>query len=1523
MATITAITSSGTPLNVLSTSTWVGGVVPGATDTVVFPNQALRTTFTSPVQNGFLAQAPWTGQITLPVASTTGFPATGSIYIFPAPFLDPLLPVKLDYTGSTATSFLSCSVDYSFRNWIYQNSHSRVEAFPGDNVAMGDLRYGDYIYRGFTGSIAATNPFNWQNQYVLTGSATWTVEKINIGHGCDFTVKDTATLILNNTITTTTCFIQPVSSPAYGGMRLLDSCTFRVTGSYDNRSSGQINGIFLGTVSNAYLIVSGSSNYSSSLLTSSSAAGTATLTLQNASNFALGDFITVQSIPNSTRIAYVRSGSNSLNVSGSLSKFGTPTLDFSFPVGSHYGSQFATYDTASHETDEVVQIESINSNVVTVSQRFGKQGEIQQDLGLYDFRSFTETYLSSPEPYVGTMRAVLVDSNHENYKAGDTLIISGAAYRVHHATSYLSQSAFIDFTTPATKWTDHIALDEYMYSGSGYTMTGTFRPVQRKWTLLTTASRAGISSLYINSASCTTPANPALAEASIFACLKNTYFTEGEIVLSGSIMRDFTTADSSAGSTGLGVYCGFNPYQRTYVTSGTNTSAISGNSSIFEGASGLSVFDSLVHVRHLGFAWGNTMQWSQTGSIDPNQNPADLPITPFTGSGQSVSLKITRENGIQRYFLQNVLLDEALLPAVERGMIAIALQRFASVFSINIRERYQLLLLDTQQSFSPRDFIKQGGLLDNHVSGKVCKFIANEIEDPMGMRNLLWDYYYNKGKTNILPYCHNFIQTTAGNVDTGLANSGLMGRNMAWRTTGASGFTPNQINKTSTNFFITYDLGQAVNFDTVGVGIIKADSSYAENDTNNRLLGVRIDVADNPDSWTTVWAKADDNRLATNGNAVRFYTFPSGSVTKRFVRFYSDGGSASTGYNNQSFFGIYNFATGSAGLYPGNTTNQIKLRSAQNFDVGDQIWFWNKDADGKISDGGLNQGVGQRFINYDSITNITTTATDANVVGGLTDYYTITAKSGSVITLDRTPAYDHLLERTVVMKLNRGKINITGGRINRVTLQQAGALSTFYIEHVQHYNCNTAATVPGIIKTTDATYTSLRAVLEDVFLYSPQRNRFTHSVVGMRERNVIGRVTAFGPGLLDTYVSSYTGIVFNMFSYGSNSSVMYWPIGHVDRLIFNSNVMLLQGFYNSARTGIETNGAFERRGRIIIKNNHYQLVSAVDVRTLPPGQFPLQYVDQIYKLTEWKNNYFSGIFAASAQAAGVVGNSPLTQLWNMTDLRNNGFKPIEAKIPASTLANQGVPYLASARIDTDIRGYLETINIRLDKSNFIRMTSKSSTSMLIFDETGYYSAWQTVTPAVATPNEHGNFLNCSFYVNKPSSVKVQLSMLCRVTNGRKHNIAESPSAARSNQGFIHPNRVLPKILIVDADKHVVLSRTIVNNIAWQTINIDETFTLNPGHYAVVFETGYDITTGGAGGRTQRILDYTRPDLSIATTDLANLTVYHNNWDVHKLFDNAELNTSLDPFVSANRGVTAVERIVNNLATSVKFNKVKL
>lgn len=99
---------SHTSANALATSTWAGGVVPGAADQVYVVGR--RTTISSTYYK-------WAGSTqTINVASTSNFASSGFFYTHTSGGDI----VKINYTGTTATSFTGCSVDESdpFYTWV-------------------------------------------------------------------------------------------------------------------------------------------------------------------------------------------------------------------------------------------------------------------------------------------------------------------------------------------------------------------------------------------------------------------------------------------------------------------------------------------------------------------------------------------------------------------------------------------------------------------------------------------------------------------------------------------------------------------------------------------------------------------------------------------------------------------------------------------------------------------------------------------------------------------------------------------------------------------------------------------------------------------------------------------------------------------------------------------------------------------------------------------------------------------------------------------------------------------------------------------------------------------------------------------------------------------------------------------------------------------------------------------------------------------------------------------------------------
>lgn len=105
MATITSVLNFVGTKSWNDTTAWQGGVVPTSADTAnIF---GVRTTIN---QTAFSA---WTGVRTITVASTTNFPSSGVFYTV----TECNLKVRVNYTATTATQFLGCSLDTSYANW--------------------------------------------------------------------------------------------------------------------------------------------------------------------------------------------------------------------------------------------------------------------------------------------------------------------------------------------------------------------------------------------------------------------------------------------------------------------------------------------------------------------------------------------------------------------------------------------------------------------------------------------------------------------------------------------------------------------------------------------------------------------------------------------------------------------------------------------------------------------------------------------------------------------------------------------------------------------------------------------------------------------------------------------------------------------------------------------------------------------------------------------------------------------------------------------------------------------------------------------------------------------------------------------------------------------------------------------------------------------------------------------------------------------------------------------------------------
>jgi hypothetical protein len=304
MATITAITSSGTPLNVLDPSTWVGGVVPGPGDTAKFPDHPFQQRIYANVASDWLGDTnqwirPWPasedGTHRLRLFGNTGFPTvSGSVLI--APYNLPSRKyVKIDYdylTGTSTSTFLyNARIDRTTNNdFIAPNWTWGTGSLEDPDSPYGWIQYAIYQALPYSASSPSEGGQAGPMMYEITGSGVWAVGKVEMGDHNIFFVKDQSKVQLCSA-TPIIDFHTPIAN--YSTLQVTDEATIEVSSSVDAASIIQ-SGIYMYQRGYNTLIISGSANYSSSLLSQTVNAGSNTIEIQDPTAFEAGDYISIE-----------------------------------------------------------------------------------------------------------------------------------------------------------------------------------------------------------------------------------------------------------------------------------------------------------------------------------------------------------------------------------------------------------------------------------------------------------------------------------------------------------------------------------------------------------------------------------------------------------------------------------------------------------------------------------------------------------------------------------------------------------------------------------------------------------------------------------------------------------------------------------------------------------------------------------------------------------------------------------------------------------------------------------------------------------------------------------------------------------------------------------------------------------------------------------------------------------------------------------------------------------------------------
>ena len=1641
--------------------------------------------------------------------------------------------VRLNYGNLMYSNYYeSMYLDTSFSNWVDYTS-ADLDVFPKYNdsntLTMGTIPC----------NFAMTQEYNMMQKWELTGSQHWDVGRIQFGRHTHFHVKDSSSITMHDQNTYGYPAID-FQNWGQGGSTFLvtDSVTIDISssrGSYPGTSDSYNYGGINQYRSQCSLIVSGTANYSQSTNPSTANKGDTSITITDLDDhFGIGDYISIESTgslriisngPQQYRHGLRYTGSNSgvgnSFDSGSLEELmlrhqlvgNSPFNQYSpNPISESIANgNYKTYATTEYthpiQNDEITQIVSASGNIAYVQKMYGKQGEIQSDMGLYSRNDFISTFDSGglPSNYTGTKRVVLVDSNHRDFQAGDQLVISGSKIcTVLHATTFLSQSHAYEFTSSNQPALDQVfeinpehasgssiiphTLGTYGITNPTYYYTEAFM----KHRLLITGSFEG-SEFYQDAYKTSNAYNSTrygggsgssngyrglridptklygwrnwngtshydyheVVDFGRFSVsdlyLDDTYnFVEGEILISGSMLRDgsFDSTSSLGWFPGSGwtvnwgninqsgvhnpspyTYYGRNlsnkygprPYPYTHeiqmmhgsgpviamndynrgnhmslsdgrVFTGPTASIHSGSFKIYGTGYG---GNPAAPYRYLRSAGTKPMQddsaFPSGLDFDALWMSGSFPYRSATGSfqpGQDIGsnhIKVVLQDGEGDVFVGRGDKDihyQRIRDQRGRGKIGLGIWGYASIYSINVKTRWQQLILDTQESFNYRDTIAEAGLVNTHTPNKEIKFIATEVVDPKGFKNLLWDQEYTKGTSNIRPYM--FAQCYTGTVAG--TTEDTVDQSITERNNGRHAFKPNPAGgggegntygQNNDNYYTIIDFRTPVTFDTIGMRFFPSNAVYygGEYQVGNMMNNVHFeycnDVGVDAPNWQQFRAKANDIRKNTNGNDIRFYTNPSGSVTARYVKYHSRGGTSNANYKTYSFMGIYDFSgscassntldaasvaggyaeqIGTSTLYSGGPTGslcQIELANTKNFAVGDIIWFWSKqmDADASIQpQASYNrqrdpQSIGTDYYNHSLPAN--------EMLGGEQGkLYTIIAKSGNIVTLNKPITHTHIGKGTIAYKFNRGKITFRGTRNLPFTI---GGSNTYQDKRFQNLTwingkINYSTTYPDVIP----------FYMSDVGIYRFKEVQYSNIPGGLL-KNVIGNVGQFNntANVYPQYSNSVKA--FNTFNiYRAN----YPGYINLDNLSWIHNFTVDLGYYNFGYRSV-FGDSYDRNDfpvpKVIFTNNYYRGTPYGAVQRLF-SEYNAQndLTDSWADLATIDNNYMSPFYNnpedENAENPNWKRRLPSDEKialnakwrrWNnwyfpgATNIRNRGKFYNDGYNAANKTEENYFDNVSALTIQPFVpRFYKE--NVAQDRLAgrahiLIRCNSQNAvlaTKALDFKTSKFFNFF--MQPHLGGLSLTGNSsygdirpIICRFTVTETIQARFDIDLIYRLLIfGNKY---EDPPTNNqySNVSYNTPFVNLAFIAIENHTTATFLDVTYLTEIETTTIEKRDIKTLTPGTYSV-----YIRPRNKHADNSHFLWQMQSMNFRLVTADSSKVVVHNNNWNMLRLFDSEKKpDNDLNPSQQVNQDFhnKSVVKQSSDLGgtTNYKFNKIKL
>jgi len=1478
MATIRSVFSPGQTFNVLDPNAWVGGVVPGPNDIAqIGENGNFYTRINmqgSPydINDAELSHLkPWTGSIAeirvddnnVVWGGTYEFPDTdGSFLVYLYRSYSELdTPVKIDYISKSLANddfFYTCSVDYLYNNWVHKDraiANLNPEGF--NQEIVGIIQDNALV-------------FPLETKFELTGSDTWHVGQIETLERCHLTIKDNSTLLLDGTTVNPNAIYN--NQDSYRNViRIIENATVELTGSVQ-----RANNLFYFYNRDGYqrIQISGSDTCPHTTLSQSVSSGFSTITMADSTNFGVGSIVSIDS---PTQMEYVNSlASQSMNPYGRY-------FDYSLDSGSSAGPGYYGLSriTSSMENDEVVRVISQSaSNEFLVAKLFGKEGEIIQDFGTFDYNTFVETFNVTPEVFSGNKRAVLVRSLHNDFQKGETLAISRSlTTQCLYADYYLTSSKHIDFTAGDTL-EDNLIYSPYVYSGSFVDTTfkaGTYYNEYYRWeNNLLYGPRTGsngevTSSVYLRTDNDYIYTNNA-PRTRAQVMVSGSYFKEGEVTVTLDYNRNLTGSYDTSANLELNIgysqgayaaYKGINRIRGIFqpckkMLANSNSIKVLCNGQVNDG------YDSIIG----------------TNEVLGEDYPS------------SFEFKISHKKGRTEFYVNDTLVttqfgESSLAP------IMLGLYRYVNLYTIDIKDYHQLVLLDTDGAVNIGDEILEGARLEyDHFEGQRVRTNANSIKDIRGHRNLLYDWWDKKGQTKLMPYQHGYISSRSNKYDYNTLYDGdrLVGGELIPNNIGPGANSPGDYFSTSVTQTVVYDLMTEVEFDSLSFRY-SSDHAYDYNQMNE----LQIEVSNDIENWTTVWGPSTDDRYTSRVAQRRYFDFPSGSSTSRFIRLSLNGSTRNSG-DNIFDLGIHHF---------NGQGNTFELYDASMFTVGDQIVFAN------LKDGGFRPRYDQAYnwLSWQLIPGVTSgTTTNDDVCGGLELKYTITAINGNIITVDRRIANTDINKDTLVYKWNQGSVNFKGNYKNLLYFRNSNFDLTTNNYEVVNANFDYMLSSFNWLGGNRSIYTSLE---------NCSFNDVGNGAYVQAGRNVKNNLYLGNSYLAPNYPNYDRGdsVVFNNVTIGSGtnrSSVRPYISPLTTRNIIISYNLSLNG---GTTTWHINSSNFDQNvtTKITYKHNYLDFVS--EPIWNPPFQSSFPSIKENLIIKDNYNSRGAQGYANTTLYNRIADTYPSFLIYSNPNIES--FKNYR------TLSNGGEihPYYLDngltsiiARDSNILRYYPYDFTI---KQPLIRLGGGNFPSILYKESTNKYGVIAS-TPPSPSVRQIPNLYTSRFTIKKEQDINIQLDFEYFVTLFKLYD--RSQDTTNSNRGYGYGgdlNWSGIKVILYNDSGAFILDKDNLTSLVNTPYSYNKTFTLEPGNYSFGIHYYTSVREG------HKIFEHSPISYNILSTDPNNLVVLENNFDAYKMLESRAYGVQ-QIITNPNLGPSTVGRAANSLPVgTLKIRKLRL